>query len=89
MYILKPDLGDEALQEDIEKFSQMIQTAGGAVEKTDKWGRRKLAYEIQGYTEGFYVVVNFTGSGDIANEITRILRINDDVIRSIVVRLDD
>lgn len=89
MYILKPDLGEEQLADDIEKFNQVVQQAGGTVEKTDKWGRRKLSYDVNGFAEGFYAVVNFVGEGDIANEITRLLRINDDVIRSIVVRIDE
>ncbi len=89
MYILKPDLGDEAQQAAIEKVQQIVQGAGGTVDKTDKWGRRKLSYEIKDYTEGFYAVVNFDGDGTIANEITRLLNINEEVIRSIVIRLDD
>ncbi|NMP20934.1 30S ribosomal protein S6 [Sulfobacillus sp. DSM 109850] len=89
MYILKPDLGEEAQQSAIEKVEQIVEGAGGTVEKTDKWGRRKLAYAIDDFTEGFYVVVNFSGDGAIANEITRLLNINEEVIRSMVVRLDD
>lgn len=89
MYILKPDLGDDAQQAAIEKVQQTVEGAGGTVAKADKWGRRKLAYEIEDYSEGFYAVVNFQGDGTIANEITRLLNINEDVIRSIVIRMDD
>lgn len=88
MYILKPDLGEEQQAEALDKINQLVAQAGGTVDKTDKWGRRKLAYDVAGYSEGFYVVVNFQGSGDIGNEVTRLLRIQDDVIRSMVVRLD-
>lgn len=89
MYILKPDLGEEEQQTAIDKVQAVVEGAGGTVEKTDKWGRRKLAYEINDYSEGFYAVVNFQGDGTIANEITRLLNINEDVIRSMVVHLDD
>lgn len=88
MYILKPDLGEEQLAGDIERFNDAIVQQEGVVEKTEKWGRRKLAYEVAGFTEGFYSVVTFTGSGNISNEMTRILKIHDDVLRSMIVRLD-
>lgn len=89
MYILKPDLTEEAQAAAFEKVQQIVQNAGGTVDKTDKWGRRKLAYEIEDYPEGFYVLVNFAGDGTIANEITRLLNINEEIIRSMVIRLDD
>lgn len=89
MYILKPDLGEEKTTEDIERFNEMIVRAAGTVDKTDKWGRRKLSYDIEGHGEGFYVVVSFQGDGTIANEMTRLLRIQDDVLRSLVVRVDE
>ena len=89
MYILRPDLGDEALATATERVHHTVETAGGAIAKTDKWGRRKLAYEIDDYSEGLYVVVNFEGDGMISNEITRLLHINEDVIRSIVIRCDE
>ncbi|WP_242939638.1 30S ribosomal protein S6 [Sulfobacillus thermosulfidooxidans] len=91
MYILKPDLGEEQTQADIDRFNDVITQQQGTITKVDKWGRRKLAYEINGLTEGFYMVVDFDydGSEDIANEITRVLKIHDDVVRSIIVRLDD
>ncbi|MCY0899679.1 MAG: 30S ribosomal protein S6 [Firmicutes bacterium] len=89
MYILKPDLGDEAQQAAIDRVHQILETSGGTIDKTDKWGRRKLAYEIAKYGEGFYVVVNFHGAGTIANEVSRLLRINEDILRSMVIRVDE
>ncbi len=91
MYILKPDLGEEQTQADIDRFNELLAQEHATVAKVDKWGRRKLAYEIQRLTEGFYVVIDFVydESKDIANEITRVLKIHEDVTRSIVVRIDD
>lgn len=89
MYILKPDLGEEQTQADIDRFNEAITAQNATITKVDKWGRRKLAYDIDKLTEGFYMLVTFEGSGDISNEITRVLKIHDDVVRSIVVRLDE
>ena len=89
MYILRPDLDDERLQSAIDRITQQIVAAGGTVEKTDRWGRRRLAYPIAKRDEGYYVVTTFQGSGTIANEVTHLLNIAEDVMRSIVVRLDD
>jgi small subunit ribosomal protein S6 len=89
MYILKPDLGEEQTQADIERFNDALIAQDSTIIKVDKWGRRKLAYEINNLTEGFYMVVTFEGSGDVSNEITRVLKIHDDVVRSIVVRMDE
>ncbi len=88
MYILKPDLGEEQTASDIERFNDMVARGQGTVEKTEKWGRRKLAYDIDGHGEGFYVLVTFQGEGTIGNELTRLLRIEDDVLRSMVVRAE-
>ena len=88
MYILKPDLGEEQTAADIERFNDMVTRGQGTVEKTEKWGRRKLAYDIEGHGEGFYVLVTLQGEGTIGNELTRLLKIEDDVLRSMVVRTD-
>ncbi len=89
MYILKPDLGEEQTAADIDRFNDLVARAQGSVEKTEKWGRRKLAYDIDSHGEGFYVLVIFQGDGTIGNELTRLLKIEDDVLRSMVVRADD
>jgi small subunit ribosomal protein S6 len=88
MYILKSDLGEEQTTASIERFNEMVVRASGTVDKTDKWGRRKLAFDIDGHSEGFYVLVTFQGDGTIANEVSRQLKIQEDVLRSMIVRLD-
>lgn len=89
MYILKPDLDEERLQGTIDAITNQVTQAGGTVANVDKWGRRRLAYPISKHEEGFYVVVAFSGTGTIANEITRLLNISEDVMRSIIVRQDE
>lgn len=88
MCILRPDLDEEGLEASIGRVAALIATAGGTTEKLERWGRRHLAYPINGRTEGFYIVQAFTGTGTISNELTRRLNINEDVLRSIVVRRD-
>lgn len=88
MCILRPDLDEEGLEASIGRVVSLIATAGGTAEKLERWGRRHLAYPINGRTEGFYIVQAFTGIGTISNELTRRLNINEDVLRSIVVRRD-
>lgn len=89
MYILRPDLSEEQQTADIERYAEFLARNGAQAEKTDRWGRRRLAYEIKGYNDGVYVVVTFTGTGTIANEVQRWLGIQEDVLRSMVVRLPE
>ena len=88
MCILRPDLDEEGLEASIGRVVALVAAAGGTTDKLERWGRRHLAYPINGRTEGFYIVQPFTGIGTIANELTRRLNINEDVLRSIVVRRD-
>lgn len=89
MYILRPDLTEEQQTAAVERYSEFLTRNGAAIEKTDRWGRRKLAYEIKGYADGIYVVVTFTGTGTVGNEVQRYLGIQEDVLRSMVVRLPE
>ncbi len=89
MYIVRPDLDDEHIDATVARITQVVQQAGGSDDTVDRWGRRRLAYPIAGFDDGVYVVETFTGTGTIGNEITRLLRIDEDVLRSIVVRTDE
>ena len=64
----------------------MVETAGGAVEGVDKWGVKKLAYEINFKSEGYYVLMNFTADAALPQELERQMRITDEVMRFIVVK---
>lgn len=89
MFILRPDLDEEVQTASIEKVSRLISDGGGTVEKVDKWGKRKLAYEVKGYREGLYVVTEFQGTPELAKELDRVLKISDEVIRGLIVRRDE
>jgi small subunit ribosomal protein S6 len=88
MSIIRPDLDNEHLETTVDLLSTTVTNAGGQVENVDRWGRRRLAYPIKGYTDGYYVVVTFTGQGPISNEVIRLLNLSESIMRSIVVRTD-
>ena len=87
LYILKSDLTDEARDAVIAKFENIVKDAGGAVEKTDKWGVRKLAYDINYKSEGFYVLMTFACEAAALVEIERVANITEEMLRRLVVKL--
>jgi len=89
VYIIAPDKTDEQLQAIVEKYSNLITNQGGVIERTDIWERRRLAYEIKGYSEGVYVLIHFRGLPAVEAELKRVFRISEDTLRSIVVRPDE
>lgn len=86
VFIIRPDLDDEATEAVIEKVRSMIENNGGEIAKIDKWGKRRLAYEIKDLREGYYVVLNFKGESAVAAELDRVLKITDPVLRHMIVR---
>lgn len=88
VYVLRPNLEEEARENILSKIKAIIE-ASGEVEKVDVWGNRKLAYEIEKLTEGYYVLVNFRATTDVPKEIDRNLKIWDDAIRHLIVNLDE
>lgn len=78
--------GDEAVAQMLDRIQGIITGEGGQVSKVDRWGRRRLAYEIGGTTEGYYVVIQFEAEPKTAAELGRVLRITDGVLRHMIVR---
>lgn len=89
MYIIRPDLEEEARNELIERFSNILTDNGAEIEKVDEMGSRRLAYEIKNYRDGYYVVINFKGDSQAVNEFDRQAKFSDDIIRHMAVRLDE
>jgi len=89
MYILKPTLEDAARQETIDTLHAILTTDGGVIENVDEWGVRDFAYEIDGMTKGYYLVVTFNGTTTAVAEFERIARINSNVIRTMMLSLED
>ena len=88
MFIVKP-LEEEQTEAVISKFENLITTNGGAISKLDRWGKRRLAYEIQDLIEGFYCLVNFSGTAETVKELDRVMKITDEILRHMIVRTDD
>ncbi len=87
--ILNPDLTEEEVQESVERYSAIIVENGGEVTKTDRWGLRKLAYKVQGHTRGHMIYTLYSGGPNTVGELERNLRILDQNIRYLTVKVDD
>ena len=85
MFIVKP-AEEEATNAFIEKVEALIARVGGTVEKVDRWGKRRLAYAVKKFTDGFYVLINFEAAPAEIKEIDRVLKINDEVLRHLIVK---
>ena len=84
LYIIKNDIADDQKDAIIEKYSALVTSNGGTVEKIDKWGTKKFAYPINYITEGYYVLMAFTADTSIPAGIERQMRISDDIIRNMI-----
>ena len=87
IFIVDTTIGEEAVAALVEKFKNLI-AENGSIESVDEWGKRKLAYEIDDKSEGYYVLVNFKSEPTFPAELERIYNISDGLMRSIVVRKD-
>ena len=89
VYIVAPDLSEERVQSIVDKYASLITNRGGDVIKSDVWERRRLAYEINGFHEGVYIVVHFRALPAVEAELRRVFRISEDTLRYVIIRPDD
>lgn len=89
VYIASPDATEDQLTELQTLIDGIVTKAGGTVDKTDVWGRRRLAYQIGRFKEGHYVVTVFSSEGVLVKELDRRLKVNDLVVRHLIVRVDE
>ncbi len=89
IYILEPDATEQQVADMHALVEGIVQKLGGVLEKTEPWGRRKLAYEIGRHKEGFYVLEVIQGTGEIIKEIDRRLKVADGLLRHLAVRVDE
>ena len=89
VYIVTPEASEQEVTDLHTQIEQIVQRYNGTFDKTENWGRKKLAYEIGHHREGTYVVETITGSGELMKEIDRRLKVIDQVIRHLVVRVDE
>lgn len=86
--IVKPG-EEEAVNATIAKFENIIKNTGGTVDKIDRWGKKRLAYEVKDFMEGVYTLINFTAAPATVFELERVLKITDEVLKHMVIKLED
>lgn len=89
LFIIKPDALDEDVNAFVQGIEELITSNGGTIEKTDKWGKRRLAYDVRGYGDGIYTLIVFAAPNTLIRELERRLRVADMVIKYITVRVDE
>lgn len=90
LYIIKTEVGEEQTQAVIDRYNGILEGEGATVEKVDKWGKRKLSYTIdKKYTDGFYVLVNFKGEANAVDEVDRLMKIDENLLRHMITRVDE
>ncbi|MCL5289438.1 MAG: 30S ribosomal protein S6, partial [Firmicutes bacterium] len=87
--VLRADLDEEKNQAFIDKFKAIVENKGGEIVKLDKWGKRRLAYEVKDLREGFYVVMKMNATPEAAAELERIFKLTDEILRHMIVREEE
>ena len=88
IFIVKP-LEEEAVNAVVEKFTKLIANNGGTIDKEDRWGKRRLAYEIKDESEGYYVLFNVTCEPACVAECDRVMKITDELLKHMIVKSDE
>lgn len=88
MYVIDPTLEEDAVKALIERFSSLIENQGGQIDKIDEWGKRRLAYPVKDHNEGYYVLVNFSAESDLPEELERVYKITDEILRYLIIKDD-
>jgi small subunit ribosomal protein S6 len=89
VYIAAPEATEEQLAALHGEVQQVVGRFQGTIDKTETWGRRRLAYQIGRYKEGIYVLHVISGGGDLVKELDRRLKVTDNVVRHLIVRVDE
>jgi small subunit ribosomal protein S6 len=86
MFIVDPRLEDASIQQVVDRYLGVVKDQGGEIAKVDHWGRRKFAFEMQNLHEGYYVVAQCNAAAGAMNELDRVLRLADELVRHKIVR---
>ncbi len=89
LFIIKPDAPEEEVDAFIEQLRTQLTATGATVDKVDKWGKRRLAYRVDKYREGTYVLFQFSAPPEVVKEFERRLRVADLVLKFLTVRIDE
>ena len=85
MFITKP-FEDDTAESVINKYEKLLADNKGVVERTDRWGKRRLAYEIQDLNEGIYVLMTFNAVAETVKELDRVMKIDENILRHMIIR---
>lgn len=88
MFITAPTVASENYDRLVKSFEEVITGGGGVVENTNKWGTRKLAYEVKNFTDGIYTIFEYQGPNDLVKELERRFKLNDSVLKFMTVKTE-
>lgn len=89
MYIIRPNIDEDSQKALVERFNNVLTENGAEIVKVNEQGKRRLAYEINDFRDGYYMVINLKGDASAINEFDRLAKFSEDIIRHIAVREDD
>ncbi|RST70979.1 30S ribosomal protein S6 [Siminovitchia acidinfaciens] len=89
MYIIRPNVEEEAKQAVVERFDNILTSEGAEIIESKDWGKRRLAYEIEDFREGYYRLIHTNANAEAVQEFDRLAKINDDIIRHIVIKEEE
>lgn len=88
LFITNPEYDDEKAQSVIARYQEVVESGGGSLKSAEKWGKRRLAYDIEEKREGLYILAYFESGPSVPKEIDRLMKIDQDIMRHVIVRKD-
>ncbi|KIL49212.1 30S ribosomal protein S6 [Jeotgalibacillus soli] len=89
MYIIRPDVDDEQKKAVVDRFAEILTSNGAEIIESKEWGKRRLAYEINDYRDGFYQIVKINSGSEAINEFDRLAKISEDIVRHMAIREEE
>ncbi|MBO1514946.1 30S ribosomal protein S6 [Metabacillus bambusae] len=89
MYIIRPNIEDEAKKALVERFNNVLSDNGAELNESKEWGKRRLAYEINDFRDGYYMLLQVNSEAAAVQEFDRLAKISEDIIRHIVIKKED
>ena len=89
MYIIRPNIDDEAKKALVERFNGVLTDNGAEITNVKEWGKRRLAYEINDFRDGYYMILNVMSNSEAINEFDRLAKISEDIIRHIIIKEEE
>lgn len=89
MFIIRPEYDEEKAASVVTRYEDVITHGNGTVKSTEKWGKRRLAYEIDDLREGLYILMLFDAEREVAAELDRLMKIDQDIVRHMITRIDN